>query len=259
MFKNLKSFIEHPLLNGLEIDSFETTVIRSTIIREKPFLRQIYDQWYKTIIASLPRNIGGPVIELGSGGGFLKDYAPELITSEIQQIQGVDLVFDAMSLPIAKSILRAIIMVDVLHHVPDADSFFSDAGECLKSGGRIIMHEPWVTPWSRIVYGYLHHEPFLPDTPEWVFPIGGPLSSANSALPWIIFHRDRKRFEQKYPELKITKITPNTVFSYLASGGVSLRSLVPGKMFKFCQLIEKLMTPWIGSLAMFATITIEKR
>ncbi len=35
------------------------------------------------------------------------------------------------------------------------------------------MIEPWVTPWSRIIYKYLHHEPFDPHETEWCFPPTG--------------------------------------------------------------------------------------
>ncbi len=43
------------------------------IIREKGFLRQIYEEWYRLLIGHLPDG-GGAVLEIGSGGGFLKEY-----------------------------------------------------------------------------------------------------------------------------------------------------------------------------------------
>ena len=37
----------------------------------------------------------------------------------------------------------------------------------LGSGGLVIMREPWVTSWSRLLYSKLHHEPIrLPWAPE---------------------------------------------------------------------------------------------
>jgi hypothetical protein len=41
----------------------------------------------------VPEKINGPVVELGSGGGFLKNYIPDLIISEILKFSIVDVVF----------------------------------------------------------------------------------------------------------------------------------------------------------------------
>ena len=259
MLNKIKSFMEHPLLHGLDIDAPETTIVRSRIIKEKSFLRKIYDLWYSAISESLPENISGPVLELGSGGGFLKDYIPDLITSEILQIPSIDIVLDGQHLPIHKASLRGIVMFDVFHHIPQVESFLSEASKCIKPGGVIVMHEPWVTWWSRIVYKHLHHEPFDPDSKYWIFPEGGPLSQANSALPWIVFHRDQELFERKYPLLQIKGIKLHTPFCYLLSGGVSLRSFLPGSLFRLFRLIEDIMNPFMNSWAMFATITIVKK
>ncbi len=257
MIDKLKSFLTHPMLRDLDIDAPETTVIRSHIIQGKSFLRKIYDYWYTNISGSIPKSIDGQVLELGSGGGFLTDYIPDLITSEILQIPDIDLVLDGQRLPFRKASLRGIVMFDVLHHIPGVDRFFDEASKCIKPGGVIVLHEPWVTTWSRFVYKHLHHEPFDPQTKEWALPDGGPLSQANSALPWILFSRDRKLFERRYPQLQIKEIKLHSPFCYLLSGGVSLRSFLPGFLFGFCRSIEKILNPFIGSTAMFATITIE--
>jgi len=114
-----------------------------------------------------------PVLELGSGAGFLRQYIPDLITSEVFRCPGVDLVLDATHLPIADASLRGIVMTDVLHHIRDSRSFFSEATRCVRPGGVIAMIEPWVTPWSRLVYTKFHHEPFQPKASKWELPEGG--------------------------------------------------------------------------------------
>ena len=120
------------------------------------------------------------------------------------------------------------------------------------------MIEPWVTPWSRLVYSKLHHEPFQPEAVEWTVPQRGPLSGANSALPWIIFDRDRTRFEREFPEWQIHTIKPFMPFRYLLSGGVSMCSLMPGWSFALWRNLENLLRPWMKSLAMFALIVLVK-
>jgi len=95
----------------------------------------------------------------------------------------------------------------------------------------MVMIEPWVTSWSRLVYRHLHHEPFRPQATEWECPANGPLSGANGALPWMIFERDRDQFEREYLVWQVRLIKPLMPFRYLVSGGVSMRSLMPSWSF----------------------------
>lgn len=97
--------LAHPLTRGLEIDDPATTVLRPAIVQSKPFLKRIYQEWYRKIASSFP-DIPGSVLELGSGAGFLADYIPGLITSEIFHCRNVRLVLDGQSLPFAIRSLR---------------------------------------------------------------------------------------------------------------------------------------------------------
>jgi SAM-dependent methyltransferase len=255
MFKNLLS---HPLTRGVDIDDPRCTELRRSLIRNKSFLRRIYQEWYEAIAALLPRD-KDPVLELGSGGGFFVEVVPEVITSEVFFSRHVKIVLDGSGLPFANGSLRGIVITDVLHHLARPRRFFSEASRCVRSGGTVIMIEPWVTTWSRLVYSKLHHEPFLPEAVEWTFPRRGPLSGANSALPWIIFERDRTRFAREFPEWHIYAIKPLMPFRYLLSGGVSMRSLMPGWSFALWRNLENLLRPWMKSLAMFALIVLLKQ
>jgi SAM-dependent methyltransferase len=251
----LKRLLQHPLTKGLDIDSPKTTELRRQIIRNKAFLRQIYQEWYLAIAASLPRSTE-PVLEIGSGAGFLKVFVRSLITSEVIFCPGVDAVLDGMELPFKDGSLQGIVIVDVLHHLPRPRRFFAEAARCVKPGGVMVMIEPWVTRWSQLIYTRLHHEPFRVEDTKWEFPLSGPLSGANGALPYLIFVRDRLQFEAEFPMWQVTGIKPIMPFRYLVSGGVSLRALMPGFTFGFWRNIENLLRPWIGKLAMFAQIVL---
>ena len=121
------------------------------------------------------------------------------------------------------------------------------------------MIEPWVTPWSRFVYRRFHHEPFLPEAKDWSFPTTGPLSGANGAIPWIVFVRDRNKFEFEFPGLEIERILPFFPFRYLISGGVGMRSLMPGFTYPLWARLERLLEPQMAHLAMFAFISVQRR
>jgi SAM-dependent methyltransferase len=252
----IKKWLTHPLTRGLNIDDPDTTRLRQRIIEEKVFLRQIYIEWYEAVVASLPLK-PGPILELGSGAGFLRDFIPDLISSDIIHCPEINLLLDGQRLPFAEKMLRAIVMVNTLHHIPNPRLFFSEAIRCLQRGGVVIMIEPWFTPWSSLIYTKFHHEPFNPEAVNWEFPTSGPLSGANGALRWIIFYRDRTQFEREFSEFVIKTRKPLMPFRYLLSGGLSMRCLVPGWTFGFWRQFEKVLRPWVGELAMFAQIVLQ--
>jgi SAM-dependent methyltransferase len=251
----IRFLLAHPLTRGLDIDDPNTTELRRQIIREKSFLRQIYQEWYRAVASNLSTG-DGPVLELGSGAGFLKEFVPNLITSEVFHCRGIDVVLNAIELPFPDGALQAIVMIDVFHHIPQPRRFFTEASRCVRPGGVVLMIEPWVTAWSQLIYTRLHHEPFQPEAKQWEFPNSGPLSGANGALPHIVFVRDRLQFEREFPMWRIHAIEPMMPFSYLVSGGVALRSLMPGWSFRLWRGLEGLLQPAIGNLAMFAQILL---
>src|SRR6266851_7605682 len=112
----LRSALAHPLTRGLDIDSPSTTILRRQIVRDKAFLRQLYEEWYRRIRANLPA-VDGEILELGSGAGFMDEYIDGLITSEIFATPGASAILDATKLPFPESSLRAIVMTDVFHHI----------------------------------------------------------------------------------------------------------------------------------------------
>jgi SAM-dependent methyltransferase len=252
----LSNMLAHPLTRGMSLDDPETTALRSRIIHEKIFLRKIYESWYQLLVSHIPEGIG-TVLEVGSGGGFLKELQKDALASEVFLVPNIDVVFDAMILPFKHESLRAVLMVDVLHHIPDPALFFNEAARCVRSGGRCLFIEPWNTPWGRWVYQNLHHEPFNPEG-GWTIPSSGPLSGANGALPWILFERDRQLFVEKFPQWRIVKVTPMMPLAYLISGGVSMRSIMPGWAYRLVRAFEKLIPSVEKKSGMFAFIMLER-
>lgn len=253
----LRRLLAHPLTAGLSLDDPATTKLRRQIIVSKPFLKAIYDEWYALLAARLPA-IDGEVLELGSGAGYCEQFIPGLVTSEVFPCPGVRLVADARRLPFPDASLRAIVFTNVLHHLPDVRQFFGEAARCLRAGGRVLMIEPWVSPWSRFVYRRFHHEPFHPEASNWSFPSTGPLSGANGALPWIVFVRDRSKFEAEFPGLLIEEIRPFLPFRYLVSGGVGMRSLMPGWTHALWKSLEQALAGQMPQIAMFAFVSLRR-
>jgi len=239
------------------LDDPAITTLHGEILRKKAFLKKLYTDFYRQFGQFVPEQNGKLLVELGSGGGFIKDVIPNVVTSDVLKVGGIDKVFSATDMPFEDSSVDAFFMFDVLHHIPEPRRFFSEADRCLKPGGEIIMIEPANTSWARFVYKNFHHEQFDPQG-EWRLGKGGPLSQGNGAMPWIIFVRDRKIFEREYPRLKIVLLYNHTPVSYLLSGGFTLRQVVPGFIYPLVRAMEYLLTPARNYLGMFMTVVLEK-
>lgn len=253
----LKNWLAEPLTLGFDLDDPALTHLRKTVLNKKPFLRAIYIEWYQMLVDCIPKGPGA-VLELGSGGGFLKELLPQVVASDIFWLPGNSAVLDGCALPFPNNSLKAIIMTDVLHHIPATRSLFSEACRCLSPGGVIAMIEPWFTPWSGFVYRNFHHELFLPNQVNWEFKSTGPLSAANGALPWIIFERDREIFTREFPSLKIEILRSLMPFSYLLSGGISFRTFMPGWSYRLWRWIERVLEAKSHHLAMFEFIVLRR-
>lgn len=231
----------------------------STTLRRKKFLRSFYlevYQRYASILARCPKD--GIALELGSGAGFVKEILPEVITSDVIDYQGVDRKLDARALPFENESLRAILMFDVFHHIPDVEKFLFEAQRCLKPGGRIFIVDSYLGWISTPIFKFFHHEPFVPEASSWKFDSKGPLSDSNTALSWIVFKRDRAKFEALYPQLKIEGTVPHSPLRYWMSGGMKSWSLVPGSCFGIMSKIDSLLIRATPKFASFVDIEIVK-
>ncbi len=253
----LRDLLSLPESKGLDLDDPRLTELRRRVIRDKPFLRNVYTKFYSKLMAELPGIPKGTMLEVGSGAGFLKEINTGVVTSEIMQVSGVDAVLSALELPFKDKSLSAILMVNVFHHLPKPAQFLKEASRVLLPRGRIVMIEPWNSPFGRMIYRNFHHEPFDPKA-GWELKGHGPLSDANGAVPWIVFVRDRQRFASEFPGLKLTRLKPIMPFNYLLSGGASMRALVPSASYPLFAAIDKLTSPIHPFLGMFTVITLQR-
>ena len=212
---------------------------------------------YRQFEKAMPDTKNRVLVELGSGGGFIKEIIGNVITSDILELPNVDKLFSATEMPFEKASVDAFFMIDVLHHITDSRAFFREALRCLKASGKIVMIEPANTLWARFIYRNFHHELFDTQT-KWELENIGPLSQGNGAIPWIIFSRDREIFESEFPSLGIVAMHNHTPLRYLVSGGFTLRQPVPSFAYPIVKAIEYALSPVNDWLGMFQTIELEK-
>lgn len=241
----------------MDLNSYQTLLEHRKIIRKKTFLKNLYLDFYQEFInASLPR---GRIIELGSGAGFLKELIPGVVTSDVIDGPDIDKVFYADKMPFKNSSIAAFLMIDVLHHIKDPEKALMEMKRCLKAGGKIIMIEPYISAWGFLIYKYLHPErKGFDDKSGWKIKGSGRMSDANPAMSWVIFKRDRKIFEKKFPNLKIIRFIPHTPIRYLISGGLSKFQLLPTVFYSLIFFLENKLTIFNNKIGMFVTIELKK-
>jgi len=234
---------------------------RGKIWKEKEIIRWIYLDWYKLIMDNVK---DGKIVELGSGSGNFSQYYPNIISSDIIHCPWLEMTFDAASTPFKEESIDSLIMVDLLHHLEDLNLFFTEVDRVLKDKGRLIMIEPYISPFSFLIYHFLHQEQVVLNAK--IFSKKTNISQghkkdpfvANSAIPTILFWKKRKQFQRKYPRLKVIEKKLFSFLLYPLSGGFEHRSLIPMWWAGILNLIERLMSPLAKLLAFRTLIVIEK-
>jgi SAM-dependent methyltransferase len=250
-------FLKLRKVNELSLDDPKRTILHGEIIRSKKFLKRLYIDWYRKIWKLSANKPEGRQIELGAGAGFIQELYPQVETSDVLQIPDLDMVFDALNMPFDNESIAAFFMIDVFHHVSDSHAFLKELERCLKNNGCIVMSEPCVSWWSKLIFKNFHHEPF-DERAGWTLDDSGPMSSANGALPWIVFRRDRDLFQKRFPNLKLELTEFHSPLSYLLSGGVSMKQLVPSWSFPLVRSFERIMSRLFPMFALFQFIVIRK-
>jgi SAM-dependent methyltransferase len=199
--------------------------------------------WYKKLYQRAFRVCDGleglHILEIGSGASPLKMFYNNVITSDILALDHLDLVFDCHQIDRTSHFndnsLDVITMTNVLHHLQDPIDFLLKASCKLKPGGWVVAIEPFFSSISKVLYKLLHHEPsdFSITEPR-LTDVKGPLSSANQALPQMIFLGQHGWHK---PLLKEYSYSPRrfefySSLSYMATGGISRRIPIPEFIYR---------------------------
>ncbi len=221
-------------------------------------------EWYREVLNNLQTisHLNGPIVELGAGAGFLEEFIPELIKTDVEKGPRIHQIENACSLSFASETVKSFILIGVFHHLQKPKDFLSEIQRCLMPGGQCIFIEPTVLVPQRLLCRILkHYEYFNLDVSQnWENEVLGPMTSANLALAWAVFVRDRALLEKRYPDLSVTKVIPHSLFKHLLSGGMSFIQLAPTRSLPVLNwLDERVRTrPWNRLFATTMTVVIEK-
>ncbi len=242
------------------------------IWKRKKILRDIYTNWYKQILDDLAPG-DGITLELGAGSGNFKEFKPDVISSDIEPCRWLDIAFDAHLMPFLDESVRNIVMIDVLHHLAQPVRFLEEASHVLEPGGRIVIIEPFPSPFSLPVYRKFHPEPFDMST-DYFGPVHAPSESpafftdlnktkdpwdANQAAAYLLFYKQAQKFREFFGDrFQVIKRKRMSCILYPASGGFENKSLIPDSIVPVFRGLEFLLTPLRPLLAFRCYVVLEK-
>jgi SAM-dependent methyltransferase len=255
----LKKRLELPEVRGIDRDSLDLIAVHRLAIEHKPFLKALYRMHYQEIQRFLEGLPKGPVVEIGSGGGFFKEIRPDVITTDLHAEHSIDKVMTAEKLDFPDASVAGLVMLNVFHHLPDPRAFLREAVRVLLPGGRAVLIEPAHTLLWKRLYRLFSEEPYDENARDWGFAPTGRFSGANVPQAWIVFERDHDRFAREFPQLSLRVRRYHTAFLFLLSGGNWFRGLVPSWSFPVFAGFERLLQPAMRFIACQTTFVLEKR
>lgn len=229
---------------NLPLGQHQTEIERNRRAWEsKPLLREIYASFYRRIIELMDCSLPGRIVEIGSGIGNLKSHLAEAISTDLFPNPWLDLVCDGYELPFADGSLSHLILFDVFHHLERPNAFLREARRALRTDGRLILFEPFISWSSYPVYGLLHHEPVglrqaidhseaAPNPRNYYAAQGNATrlffrKATGAPHGWRVFHAEAL-----------------SSFSYLLSGGFSKPAMYPGRCLPGMQRMDRSLSRW---------------
>ena len=228
---------------------------------QKPILRRVYnDEFFARMLAF--RKPNGISVEVGAGPGFFKQFAPDIVSTDLIWCPWLDAIADAQQLPFQTSCVTNIFGLDMLHHLATPITFLSEVSRVLTPGGRLILVEPWITPFSYFIFHFLHQERCdLSETP-WLSGQGGAIPEkmafdGNQAIPYLLFGpRHSSITLSSLPDLKLLALEPFCLFAYLLSGGFKPMNLLPESLYPALSKFERATSALWRRVAAFRVLLV---
>jgi SAM-dependent methyltransferase len=239
---------------------FEDPDLSAQIIRADDYLFSEYKYITERLISGLNLEFGIDkplVMEVGSAGGITKSLLKDVVTTDVRSAIGVDLLIEKNQLPTETESLDGLFGKDVLHHISEIQIHFDEIVRTLKVGASAIYSEPNWNIFSRLVFTFLHPEPFYLEAKSWAFDTTDPMF-ANQALPYIVFERDRNIFFIQNPNLHFTIFPPTLGLSYLLGGGVYNRTIIPSRFLIKLSNWERKFPHWMNLVGFNRIIKITR-
>jgi SAM-dependent methyltransferase len=254
--------LKEPQLAGLDIDSDERMLAHRIVLERKSMLKAVFAEINDEFKSLADRYflVDGEEVELGAGVAPMRDKYPEVLATDIVPAAHLDMELDAGDMNLADASVKAFYAQNCFHHFPNPGKFFLELERTLKSGGGAIILEPYHGLLASFMFKRLFStEGYDKDFQSWETPAEGPMNGANQALCYLVFVRDRKKFEFEHPGLEIVhQSVMGNYLKYLFSGGLNFRQLLPNWTTPTITALEKLLTPFRPLLGLHQIVVLRK-
>lgn len=263
MISSIRGLLAEPRLKNVHYDSDELIQVHRKILLEKPMIRQVFEELYRTCRQLDEKYLQGTGsrIELGAGSSFFRQVYPDIISTDIKQGAHLDRVLDAQSMDLPSQSVRAFYAIHCFHHLPEPMRFFQELDRVLVPGGGCVLIEPYHGPVASWFFKRMFAtETFNKNQESWETASTGVMVGANQALSYLVFKRDRRRFEASCPQLEIVHSAPlPNYLRYLLSGGLNFRALAPRFTIGLLKGIETILRPLRSTFALHHVIVLRKK
>jgi SAM-dependent methyltransferase len=218
--------------------------VNRDIYKKKKVIKLVYNNYYSLIKNNLLKKNNYDILEIGSGGGNIKNVIPECITSDQFKNRNIDRIENIYKIKFKNNSLSNIILIDVFHHLEFPLVALNEIERVLIKNGKLIMIEPAMGLIPRIIYKIFHYEPNgfnIKINRCKKLPINTNFKKyfASQSFPWRIFFLNEINLKKKFNKKKITLFSD---FAFLLSGGYSYRSFYPEKLYPVIKYVDKILS-----------------
>ncbi len=230
---------------------------------KKPAIKQYLLYLYSKINDNL---VGESILELGSGPGISLEFIndKELILTDFLPWPKGKIVgsIDASQLPYKDNAFDSVFLVNALHHMQYPVLALAESCRVVKSGGRVVIVEPYVNFFSYLIYKIFHNEH---TTWGYELPSSGRISdkSASEGEQSLLQALLKQNIWVEYIQKRSQKVVKLNRFyfsplSFFATGGLSRALPVPATLISTLILLEeKLPKSWLKLTSANQMLVIE--
>jgi SAM-dependent methyltransferase len=261
----LRRLLALPEVASVDADAEDRLAVHAAVLSRKPMLAHVFGEFHELLMEidrSMLADTPGLRIELGAGVAPIARTFPDVLATDVVPGPGLDRVIDAQHMDLDDASVRTLFGQNCFHHFPDPLRFLREAERVVAPGGGVLLIEPYYGPLASIVYRRLFtSESFDKGMTGWTRSSpGGPMEGANQALSYIVFVRDRTRFQRDAAGLELVcTFALDNYLRYLLSGGLNFRQLAPTRSEPVLRALERALRRKRRTLALHHVIVLRRR
>jgi SAM-dependent methyltransferase len=209
-----------------------------------PYINFVYEKVYeefKRLLKDDEDFSTCKVLELGAGSITKASvYFPNLTTTDgsTDSLYGRSHYLRAENLPFRDEEFNFVIAKDTLHHFQNTEEALKEISRVLSSEGAFIVSEPYWSILGRVVFRFLHPEKWVPNAVNLQNDSLDPIDANQATLLCLTKNAHSKIVFDAGFSMEIKG--PTYGLSYLLSGGLNRKTIIPFKFLMFLFKIESL-------------------